>query len=279
MTGQEKMREYERRLREKAIPTTRISGSGRVHLEGIGNISISGSGFVSPEEIRISGSGRLPGGISVRRMSCSGSVVIEGDIEAEDVKVSGAASVAGDVNTGSMSVSGSFSAGGRVTGKLMKAAGSCSVGKGIELEDTLQISGSLKVAGGVNTKNLVELRGCFDVDGKIGTDVFDAEIGKRESHVRDGIQAVNISVRKKEAEGLVVFGIPILGRIFRSGRLSTTDIVAKEKVHLENVSCNNVYGTDVTISEGCIVKGKVKYSEFVSIHPSAKLASPPAKSS
>jgi len=279
MSGEEKMRKYEEKLCETAIPTTRISGSGKVYMEGIGDICISGSGLVSPEEIRINGSGSLPGGIKVRRIRCSGSVSIEGNIDAEEMSISGSASIAGDVATKSFSVSGSFSADGEVKGSLMKTAGSCRTGKGIELEDALHAHGSLKVSGDVKTKNLVELHGYFDIGGKAVTNNFDAELNGRESRVRDGIQARNVSIRKKGAEGLVLFNVPIIGRISRDGKLYTTDITAEERVHLENVSCDNVYGRDVTVSEGCVIKGKVKYSESISVHPNAKLANPPEKSS
>lgn len=273
------MRKYEKRLRETAIPTTRVSGSGRVHIEGIGDIRISGSGFVSPEEIKISGSGSLPGGIKVGRIGCAGSISIEGDAEAEEMSFSGSASIAGDAKAKSLSASGSFSVGGEVKGSSMKAAGSCKVCKRVELEDTLSAHGSLKVLGDVKAKRTVEFHGTFDVDGKVVTENFEAELSRHESHVRDRIDAVNLSVKKRGVEGIVLFGVPILGRIVRDGKLYTTDIVAKEKVYLENVCCENVSGKDVTIGEGCIIKGKVNYSGSISVHPAAKLANPPEKSS
>jgi hypothetical protein len=67
LSGEERMKEYDKRLRETAIPVTHVSGSGRVHIEGIGDIRISGSGFVSPEEIKISGSGSLPRRNKIRK--------------------------------------------------------------------------------------------------------------------------------------------------------------------------------------------------------------------
>lgn len=277
MSAEEKMREYEKKLRQAGIPTTRISGSGKVHIEGMGDIRISGSGFVSPEEIKISGSGRLPGGIKAGRISCSGSVSIEGDAEAEEMSFSGSASIEGDAKAKTLSASGSFSVGGEVKGSSMKVAGSCKIGNRIELEDILRVNGSFKASGDVKAKNMVELHGRFDIDGKIVTRDFEAELSRLESHVRNGIEAVNVSVKKRGFEGIVLFGVPIFGRIFRNGKLYTTDIAAKERGHLENVCCNNVYGRDVTIGEGCVIKGKVKYSESISIHPKAKLSNPPEK--
>ena len=279
MSGEERMSEYEKRLRETAIPTTHVSGSGRVHIEGIGDIRISGSGFVSPEEIKISGSGSLPGGIKSRRISCAGSVLIEGDAEAEEMSFSGSGSIAGGAKTKVLSASGSLSIGGEVKGSLMKVAGSVKVGKRIELKDALRVHGSLKVLGDVEAKNMVELYGRFDISGKVTTETFEAELSRLESHVRNGIEVINVSVKKKGVEGLVLFGIPIIGRILRDGKLYTTDIVAKERVHLENVCCDNVSGKDVTLGEGCIIKGIVKYSETISVHPEAKLSNPPKKSS
>ncbi|MGQ9530577.1 MAG: polymer-forming cytoskeletal protein [Candidatus Bathycorpusculaceae bacterium] len=277
MSGEEKMKEYEKKLRETAIPTTCVSGSGKVRLEGIGDIRISGSGIVSPEEIKLSGSGSLPGGLKVRRVSSAGSVSIEGDIEAEEMSFSGSSSIAGNVSAKTLSASGSLSIGGEVKGSLFKAAGSCKVGKGVNLEDTLQVHGSFKALNDVKAKNLVELHGVFTIHGKIVTNRFEVELSRHESHVKNGIEAVNVSVKSKGAEGLIIFGIPIVGKIFHDGKLYTTNIIAKEMVYLENVCCENVYGRDVTIGKGCVINGKVKYSSSVSIHSEAKLANRPEK--
>lgn len=279
MSGEERMKEYEKKLRETAIPSTRVSGAGKVHIEGIGDIRISGSGVVSSEEIKISGSGSLPGGLKVKKISCAGSVSIEGDVEAEEMSFSGSSSIAGNVSTKSLSASGSLSVDGEVKGSLLKAAGSCKVGKGINLEDALQVHGSFKVLGNLEAKNSVELHGAFTVNGKVVTDKFEAELSRHESHVRNGIEAVSVNVKSKGVEGLVIFGIPIIGKIFHDGKLYATNILAKETVYLENVCCENVYGKDVTIGKGCVIKGKVKYSGSISVHPEAKLTNPPEKSS
>jgi cytoskeletal protein CcmA (bactofilin family) len=279
VSGEERMKEYEKKIRETAIPSTRVSGSGKVHIEGIGDIRISGSGLVSSDEIKISGSGSLPGGLKVRRVSCAGSVSIEGDVEAEEMSFSGSSSIAGNAYVKSLAASGSLSVGGEVKGSLLKAAGSCKVGKGVNLEDALQAHGSFKVLGNLEAKNSVELHGAFTVDGKVVTDKFEAELSRHKSHVRDSIEAVSVNVKSKGVEGLVIFGIPIIGKIFHEGKLYTTNIVAKETVYLENVCCENVYGRDVTIGKGCVIKGRVKYSGSISVHPEAKVTNPPEKSS
>jgi cytoskeletal protein CcmA (bactofilin family) len=279
MSGDEKMEAYEKKLRETtSIPTQQISGSGKVHIEGIGEVHIAGSGFVSPEEIRISGTGSLPGGLKVQKIRGAGAVSIEGDVEAEDIDLSGEASVKGNIITKTLTASGSLVVHEHVKGDLVKSAGACSVGKGIDLKDALRACGSLRVLGDVKATNVVSLNGKFDIEGKVTTKDFEANLSRSESHVSEGVQAVNVDVKKRSAEGMVILGIPILRRLFpHEGRLHTTDIVAKETVGIENVSCESVQGRDVAIGKGCIVTRKVQYSNSISVHPSTKIAIQPEK--
>jgi cytoskeletal protein CcmA (bactofilin family) len=279
MSGDEKMEAYEKKLRETtSIPTQQISGSGRVHIEGIGEVHIAGSGFISPEEIRISGSGSLPGGLKVQKIRGAGAVSIGGDIEAEDIDFSGEASVKGNIITRTLIASGSLIVHGQVRGELVKGAGSCRVEKGIDLKDALRASGSLTVLGDVKATNAVSLNGKFDIEGKITTTDFEAKLSRSESHVSEGVQAVNVDVKKKRAEGMVILGVPILRRLFRyEGRLHTTDITAKETVNIENVSCENVQGKNVTVGKGCVVNRRIRYSNSISVDPGAKTANPPEK--
>jgi len=279
MSGEEKREAYERKLREaRSIPTEQISGSGKMCIEGIGEVHIAGSGFVSPEEIRISGAGSLPGGLKVQKIRGAGEVSIRGDIEAEDIDFSGEASVKGNIMTKTLTISGSLLVHEHVKGDLVKSAGSFKVGKGIDLKDTLRACGSLRVSGDVRATNAVSLHGKFDVGGKVTAKDFEAELSRSESHVGGGVQAVNVDVKRRRAEGIVILGVSILRRLFRyDGRLYTTDIVAEETVDVESVSCDNVQGIDVVIGKGCIINGKVQYSNSISVHPSAKIANPPEK--
>jgi len=277
-SGEERMREYEKGLRRAEIPTTRISGSGRVALPGLGEVRVSGSGYISPEEIGVSGSGRLPGGIRVERMRCSGSVTVGGDVEAEEMVFSGSASVLGGVRAGRLSASGSFKAEGGLAGGSMRFSGSCRIGGDVHLEDSLVAHGSLRVSGDVSVRDLVELEGSFDVDGKVRADTFKAELRRSRSRVGKGIQADRVEVRKgRGVGGFVLFGIPILGRRLREGELHTTDIVGRERVYLENVHCDNVTGGDVVLGEGCEVRGRVRYSGTIEVHPEAKVTNPPER--
>lgn len=272
-SGDERMRRYEKSLREIAIPTTRISGSGRVNIPGIGEIRISGSGRISPEEIRVSGSSRLPGGLKVGRISGSGSVSIGGDVEADEMDFSGSVSIMGSVFSERLSASGSFKAEGDAKGGSMRFSGSCRIGDEVELEDSLVVHGSLTVSGNVDAQNLVELGGSYDIGGKLTTSTFKSELSWRRSHVEKGIQADYVDVRKgRKVKGLVFFG-----RRLREGELHTNNIIGRERVYLEKVHCNNVTGKDVVIGEGCEVRGKIRYSDTVKVHPEAKVTNPPEK--
>jgi len=277
-SGEEKMREYEKTLRHLAIPETTVSGSGRVNVPGIGEMRISGSGQVSSEEIRVSGSGHMPGGFKVGRIGSSGSFSIGGDIEADEMHFSGSSSVVGNVYAKNLSASGSFKAEGGGAGGYMRFSGSCRFGGPVQLEDSLIMHGSLTVSGDVTVQNLVELDGRFDIEGKLTTGTLKSELSHSRSHVEKGIQADYVDVRKgREVEGLVLFGFPIFGRRLREGELVTTDIVGKERVYLENVHCDNVAGREVVIGEGCEVRGKVKYSGTIEVNTKARVTSPPEK--
>jgi cytoskeletal protein CcmA (bactofilin family) len=279
MSGDERMKSYEKKLRDAvSIPTTNVSGSGKVHIEGIGEVSIAGSGFVSPEEIRIYGSGNLPGGLKVHKIKSAGAVVIRGDIEAVDIDFAGKAAVKGNVITKTLKVSGSSSIDERVKGDRLNSAGSCRVGKDIDLEDTLRSCGSLRVLGDVKVANAAILHGEFNVEGNVTARNFEAELSRSESHIYGSIKAINVNVKKRKAEGIIIFGVPILSRFFREGKLYATDVIAEETVRLESVSCNNVEGRDVSIGKGCTVGGKVQYTNSVTVHSSSRIAHAPEKS-
>lgn len=275
-TGEERMQDYEKEFKEATIPAAHVSGTGKINLPGIGDARISGSGYISSEEIRISGSGRLPGGIKVGLVRSSGSVSIDGDIEAEEMHLSGSTSIAGALRATKITASGSLSVGSGATGGAMRVSGSCKIGKEIQLEDSLIVHGSLVVQGNVDVQELIELDGAFDIDGRLTTGPFTSELSHSRSCVRGGIKADSVDVRKGRAE-VFPFGLSIFKGRSREGELFTTDIVAREEVYLENVHCDSVTGKNVTIGEGCEIKGRIMCSDTIEVHPSAKVGSPPEK--
>jgi len=275
------MRRYEEELGTQTIPSTRVGGSGRVSIPGFGEVRISGSGHVSPEEIRVSGSGRLPGGLTVGRLISSGSVRVAGGIRAREVRLSGSAGVRGDVHAGSLRASGSFGAEGGAYGGSMRFSGSARIGEGIDIGGGLVAHGFLRAGGDVKAGS-VELVGSLDIEGNITAETFTAELRRDRSHVEGGIRADIVDVRRGAGSGSLSFGERLLAyglRMFGrgEGELCARDIAGRESVHLENVICENVSGGDVTIGEGCEVRGRVLYTGSLEVHPEAKVRSRPEK--
>jgi len=270
MTGEHNAEEISS---DKVLPTSRVSGAGKIHVNGLGDITIAGSGHVSPGRIKIAGSGRLPGGIKVDEVSSAGSIDVGGDLTAQNAAFSGSTTIDGNANIHTLTVSGSLNVRGRLDGFQTRSSGSLRIGNAAKLDDTLRVVGFLGVRGDVSAGNRVDFRGGFEIAGKVSTKSFEAELGRSESNVQNGISAVNVSVTK--ARGLLVFGL--LNQLFRRGRLYTTAIEATGSVQLVNVCCDDVFGKDVIIGEGCHIKGRIRYSNSLSVHPNAKLTAPPEK--
>lgn len=276
--GKERMEEYEKRLGSVAIPTTSISGSGRFSIPGLGDGRVSGVGHISPDMIKVSGSSELPGGIKVGSLTGSGSTTVRGDLEAGAMNFSGSATIHGALFFGQLRGSGSIRADGAARGDSMHVSGSCKIGGGIDLDGILVASGSLETRGDVIAKESIELDGVFEVDGRLKTKTLDASLSHDRSRVGEGIEAERVDIRKGgRFERIPRLAARIFGRGDREGDLYTTDITGKADVYLENVICDNVVGGKVTIGEGCEVKGTVRYTETVEIHPDARVQNPPEK--
>ena len=247
------------------IPATRISGSGRVTLQGFGTVKISGSGSVSPERISTSGSSTLPGGLRVGELKTSGSSRVEGDIHADGMEFSGSASIEGDAHFRHLRKSGSLSIEGGVHGDTMHVSGSTTIRGDAVISDELRASGSIRVGGEIESKGSVELRGVFKVRGRIKAKHFEARLGKRLSVAEEGIEADIVNVE------------PLPRDWDREGELRTKDIIGLEEVDIENVCCDSVKGGRVVIRGGCRVNGVVEYTESIEVSPNSYLAQEPVK--
>ncbi|RLE53401.1 MAG: hypothetical protein DRJ26_03405 [Candidatus Methanomethylicota archaeon] len=255
----EKFDEYEKILKRK--PQVKISGSGRV----------------SDEEVSISGSGMIIGDFETKVFKVSGSATVDGKVIADYIKVSGSASFNDDVEANEIIISGSSSFKGKVTCKLMKISGSCKLLSDLDVVDSLKLSGSIKVDGNLHSKGLVDLKGAFTIEGEIIARKFYADV-KGKSEVKGGIKAEDVEIYGGVHEtGIVLFGITIIGLKRKGAKLYTSNIYAKNRIHIEGVVCDNVEGSIVEIGRGCEIKGKVRYKDRVEVHSEAKLANPPEK--
>jgi len=247
------------------IPATRISGSGRVTLQGFGTVKVSGSGSISPERISMSGSSTLPGGLHIGELKISGSSRVEGEVHADRMEFSGSASIDGDAHFEHLRKSGSLSIEGGVYGNTMRVSGSTTIRGDAEIADELRSSGSIRVEGGIESKGFVELRGAFEVRGRVKARHFEGRLGKRLSVAEEGIEADVVDVE------------PLPRDWDREGELRTKDIVGVEEVTIENVECENIRGGRVVIHGGCRVNGKVEYTESIDVSPNSYLAQEPVK--
>jgi cytoskeletal protein CcmA (bactofilin family) len=247
------------------IPATRISGSGRVTLQGFGTVKVSGSGSISPERISMSGSSTLPGGLHIGELKTSGSSRVEGEVHADRIEFSGSASIDGDAHFEHLRKSGSLDVEGGVYGNTMRGSGSTTIRGDAEISDELRSSGSIRVEGGIESKGFVELRGGFEVRGRVKARHFEARLGRRLSVAEEGIEADVVDVE------------PLPRDWDREGELRTKDIVGVEEVTIENVECENIRGGRVVIRGGCRVNGKVEYTESIEVSPNSYLAQEPVK--
>jgi len=246
------------------IPTSKISGSGRLTVPGHGIFKISGSGRISPELIKTSGSSKIPGGLKVGEVRTSGSSKIEGDIEAKFIKISGSATVEGSVTCEEIAKSGSLRIEKNLTCKSAQFSGSTTIGGFGMFEAEMRSSGSLRVGGDMDSDGRIRFSGSIKVDGKVTAKSFMGRLGRKDSRVHGGIEADYIEIE------------PGRDNWRGEGYLVTTDILGKEII-LENVECDNVMGDKVTILPGCRIRGKIRYRETVKVDPGVKMDSEPEK--
>lgn len=246
------------------IPTTRISGSGRISVPEYGDFKVSGSGRISPEEISTSGSSIIPGGLTIGDLKTSGSARIDGDITAEMVKFSGSASVEGNLSCEEIHKSGSLKVDKDMKIKYGKFSGSTNVGGGGSVERELEASGSISFGRDLVSEERILYSGVMRVDGKVEAKSFEARLSRDESYIRDGIKADYINIQLSHDDWR------------NRGSLITTDITGDEIV-LENVECDNVTGKKITLLGGCRVKGNVQYSDTIKVESENRLSSEPEK--
>ncbi len=246
------------------IPATRIAGSGRINLPGYGDLKISGSGRISPEEISTSGSSRIPGGLTVGTLKTSGSSRIDGDITSEVVRFSGSASVDGSLVCEEIRSSGSLSLGKDLKIKYGKFSGSFKVEGSGWVERELEASGSAMFGGDLTSEDKILYSGVMRVKGKVKAASFEARLSRDESYIDNGIEAGYINIQRSHEDW------------WNRGSLFTSDITGDEIV-LENVECDNVTGRKVTILSGCRIKGRIQYGETIHVNSDSRLNHEPEK--
>ncbi|HUS77757.1 MAG TPA: hypothetical protein VM050_03740 [Patescibacteria group bacterium] len=270
----ERMRKYEDAMKAP-LPDTRISGMGTFSIPGLGNGRIAGTGQLSPELVRVSGTGTLPGGISVNRVIGSGSVTFKGDLEGGTIDLSGTARINGKVGFDSLKASGTLTVGGDAKGGSMRVSGTSRIEGGVDLTGNLISNGLLHSNGDVTVGGYTDFEGSIEIGGKLVAGTVEGSLRRERSHVDGGIEADFVDIRKGGRRGVNII-LRLLWREERDGDLHTKSLTGRKSVYIENVYCESVSGGDVTIGEGCRV-GRVRYTGKVTVHPEAEVESPPEK--
>lgn len=273
MSG-EKFEKYEKELRKLEGVDVKVSGSSTITVGHI-IVKVSGSGKISEEEIRISGSSRIVGSIRIDRVKASGSFSCDGDLEVDELRTSGSCSITGTVKGRNLRTSGSCRIGQDLRVFIVQTSGSLSVG-GDVIGEYIKTSGSFR-AEKVSAVDC-EIYGSFKLKRVSCKGTFKAEMSAP-CLVEEGIKAKDVDIRRAfegRGEGfrVVLFNITLIevGRgVRRAGELKTKYIEAEDSVYIENTECDVVKGRIVTIGPKCTIRKRLEYVESYSIDPTSKV--------
>ena len=253
-------------------------------------MKISDAGVLSGgeyEEVQISGSVKIEGGVRCRTFLGSGAVKGEGELSCEEKLVAsgstefdgsiraGNALVTGSLKCAALSVeaearlSGSVNLEGKLSGgDIWVSGGSLRAGEGIEAE-SFHFSGS---GYGPNT-----FGSKLDCEGLLNAETVKMTLGQGHYSVSAiGGGTVTVKGAKEEGPfspfggfpGFTPFGAP-WGKP-PQGSLNVTESIEADRVELENTVCPLVTGRTVKIGKGCKI-GTVRYSESLDLDPKAQV--------
>ncbi|MBN2154686.1 MAG: zinc-ribbon domain-containing protein [Candidatus Lokiarchaeota archaeon] len=240
------------------------------NMDMFGNIKVLGSQTVTPDEINIAGSARLPGGSIRKSLRVSGSCKILDQIELNGIRCSGWVRSAGSIQShGDVHVSGALKADGSVSvlGN-MEVSGSAKANGDIISTGLIKVSGSMKVQGSVNGKKGVWVSGRSKTEGSLYSD---ADV------VIKGLVKVEGNVIAEH----VKFKVPNdVQRLFRRLWCSHVEgnILGRELVDIENIHVGgHVRGRVVKIGKNSKIDGKIQYVDEIFIAEDVKLEKRPIR--
>lgn len=235
------------------------------------NFEISGSGQIPQGEydgIRISGSGKILGGVRCKSIHVSGAVKGE-KIECEgDIRVSGSASFEGEVKAGEVRISGAFSCGALNVKDKLSVAGALKCEGDIKSEG-IDVAGRVTVHGDVEAE-AVSVSGVIDCDGLINAEevMIEYERGMRIGSI-GGSKIVICSANDGKRHKL---RLPLFSKIARKGSHTVTvdGAIEGDNIAVEGVRAERVSGRAVAIGDDCEIE-LVQYSESIEISKSARV--------
>jgi cytoskeletal protein CcmA (bactofilin family) len=186
----------------------------------------------------------------------------------EDARVGGTLAASGDLSFAGIDVGGRVMMGSG-KGESITVGGVLEVKGDLDLEDDLNVGGRAKIDGDLKADD-ISVGGEMQASSAIAQGKLD--IGGNLTTSR-GARAQEIQLGKRaRARG------PLVGEVVKiRAKAETEDIHAEDLWLGDDCSVKNVYFRRGEISKGCVVSGKVQYTEEVRLGRDVRLASQPEK--
>ena len=249
------------------------------------DMKISGAGVLSGgeyDDVKISGSAKIEGGVRCRSFSCAGAAKGEGDLRClEDFRSSGSTHVTGEVSAQNAEVSGSLKCSSLAAEKEVKLFGGVNVDGKLSGGD-VRVSGGLKV-GDIEAESFrfaasaagpISVGGKLQCDGLLNAETVVITLGL-EKHSASAIGGGSVKVEERPEGGMFgVFGRPgpfafPWGKP-PAGCLTVSESIEADQVDIVNTVCPTVSGRKVKIGRGCRID-LVRYSESIEVDSDAQV--------
>lgn len=257
-------------MKERGLPSAKISGSGTIAGGVYEKVSISGSGSlegdVTAGRIGISGSGKMRGNVTTDYLSISGSGNALGAVRAGELKVSGSASFKQGLSGERHQVSGSMKVVGQMQAEEVVISGSLSV-ESLKT-NRIDLNGSLSCKGDVEAEEF-NGKGHFRVDGLLNVNRVDFVFGGG-SYARE-IGGETIRFTRWQGLGLahlLSWALDLIG--WRKLSQMRADLIEGTVIDLNYCDVKVVRGTQVTIGPGCHIE-LVEYTESLRVNPDSQV--------
>ena len=254
------------------------------------DMKISGAGVLSGgeyEEVQISGSVKIEGGVRCRSFMGSGAVKGKGELSCEEKFASaGSTKFDGAISAGSALVSGSLECAALSAEEEVRLSGSVAVEGKLSGGDIWVSGGSLRVGEGIDAESFHFSGSGFgpntfgsklDCEGLLNAETVKMTLGQGHYSVTTiGGGTVTVKGSRDEERfapfggfpGFAPFGAP-WGKPPR-GSLNVSESIEADRVTLENTVCPLVSGREVRIGKGCKI-GTVRYTERIEVDPEAEV--------
>lgn len=221
----------------------KISGSGRYPGGEYNKVKISGSGEVEGDlicdEFRASGSADIRGNVKAEIIKCTGSADFYGDLHGEEVRISGSADVKGNITGKTVHILGAADVRGNVNCDYIKILGGSDI-KGDCEGDVVEISGGVDIGGLLNGR---------EVTIKLNGNCSATEVGGEKILI------------ESKGEGQGFFG-KLLKFTSNGTKKFKCNSIEGDEINIVNTVCGVVRGKNIVVGSGCKID-RIEYTEFL----------------